>query len=138
MSDIRDLPPMRRWASLVTIAVLVYVVVVEVILAIGFVCLLVGAEPSNWLTETVYRSVARAFQPLRGTFGALETGTTGAGAVEPVVETSILFAMVVYGIIALAAHDLVQWLAGPRRAPERRTPERRSPDNGDGHTGPAS
>ena len=35
--------------------------------------------------------------------------------VEPVVESSVLFAMVIYGIIGLAAHDLVEWIGRPRR-----------------------
>ena len=111
----KDPPPVLRVARLLAYAVFVYVVIVEVTLLIGFVYLLVGAEPSNWLAEWIYRSVERTMQPFRGMFTAIEFGLNGTTQVEPVVESSILFAMVVYGIIALAAHDLVEWLGRPRR-----------------------
>ena len=107
--------PVLRAARLLAAAVFVYVVIVEITLLIGFVCLLVGAEPSNWLAEWIYRSVDRTMRPFRGMFTAIEFGLNGTAEVEPVVESSILFAMVVYGIIALAAHDLVAWLGRSRR-----------------------
>jgi len=127
MSKMSDEPhrdetrPVLRAARLLAGAVFVYVVVVEITLVIGFVCLLVGAEPSDWLAEWIYRSVDRTMQPFRGLFTAIEFGTDGATKIEPVIETSILFAMVVYGIIALAAHDLVAWIgrAGRHRGAER-------------------
>jgi len=107
--------PVLRVARLLATAVFVYVVIVEITLLIGFVCLLVGADPSNWLAEWIYRSVDRTMRPFRGMFTAIEFGLNGTTEVEPVVESSILFAMVVYGIIALAAHDLVAWLGRSRR-----------------------
>ena len=109
-------PPVLRVARLLAYAVFVYVVIVEVTLLIGFVCLLVGVEPSNWLAEWIYRSVDRTMQPFRGMFTAIEFGLGESSEIEPVVESSILFAMIVHGIIALAAHDLVQWLGRPRRS----------------------
>lgn len=102
--------PVRRFARVVTAAIYVYVVIVEVVLAAGFVCLLVGIEPSSWLADWIYRSVERVMSPYRGLFGALEVTSERTGDVEPVVETSLLFAMIVYGIVALAAHDLIGWL----------------------------
>jgi hypothetical protein len=110
-----DPSPVRRAAGLLANAVFIYVVIVEITLLIGFGCLLVGAEPSNWLAEWIYRSVERTMQPFRGMFTAIDYGLNGTTEVEPVVESAILFAIVVYGIIALAAHDLVQWLGGSRR-----------------------
>lgn len=106
--------PVRRIARVVTWVIYVYVVIVEVVLLIGFVCLLVGVEPSNWLAEWIYRSVDRAMGPYRGVFDSIEYGENGE--VDSVVESSIPFAMMVYGIIALAAHDLLEWLGRPRRA----------------------
>ncbi len=106
--------PVLRAARLLANAMFIYVVIVEITLLIGFVFLLVGAEPSNWLAEWIYRSVDRAMRPFRGMFTAVEYGLNGTTPVEPVVESSIVFAMIVYGIIALAAHDLVEWIGRPR------------------------
>lgn len=107
--------PVRTLARLLAKVVFVYAVIIEITLLIGFVCLLFGLEPSTWLAEWIYRSVERTMQPFRGMFTAIDYGLNGTTEVEPVVESAILFAIVVYGIIALAAHDLVQWLGGSRR-----------------------
>ncbi len=106
--------PVKRVARLLASAVFLSVLVIELVLLIGFVCLLFGIEPSTWLAEWVYRSVDRTMQPFRGIFTAVEFGTGGTTQVEPIVESSILFAMVVYGIVGLAAHDLIQWLGRSR------------------------
>lgn len=106
--------PIRRVARVVTWAVYVYVLVVEVLLLAGFVLLLFGVEPSSWLAAWTYRSVERAMGPFRGVFDDLDVAP--GDVVEPVVESSLVFAMVVYGIVALAARDLIDWLTpSPRR-----------------------
>ena len=67
------------------------------------------------LVDLVYRTVDRTMQPFRGLFTAIEFGTGSTEDVRPTVESSIVFAMIVYGIIALAAHDLAEWLGRSRR-----------------------
>ena len=104
--------PVLRTARLLSYAVFGYVMIVEVVLAIGFVCLLVGVEPASWFVDLVYRSVDRAMAPFRGMFPS--TSLESSEEVDPILESSILFAMVVYGIIALAAHDLAEWIGRPR------------------------
>ena len=101
-----------RWLAL---AIYLYVMVIEVILLIGFVMLLFGVEPSSWFADWIYRSVDRTMQPFRGIFAAIEFGTGSSEEIEPTIESSIPFAMIVYGIIALAAHDLVEWIGQSRR-----------------------
>ena len=102
---------LRRVTLLVSWAIFGYLVVVEIILLVGFVMILVGVEPSSWLTEWLYVAVERTMQPFRGAFTTLELADPEvASEVEPTVESSIVFAMIVYGILALAAHDLVEWL----------------------------
>lgn len=98
------------------IAVLVYVLIIEVLLAIGFVCVMFGVEPSSWIVDMVYRSVERVMAPFRGIFTAIEIGTGSSEPVEPAIESSIIFAMVVYGIIALVVNDLAEWIGRPRRS----------------------
>ena len=94
----------------------VYVVLVEILLLVGFVCLLFGIEPASWIVETVYRSVERAMQPFRGMFDAIQFGTESDVEVDSVIESSIPFAMIVYGIVGLAAHDLAEWIGRPRHS----------------------
>ncbi len=88
-----------------------YLIVVEIILFLGFFLLLFGANPSAGFTEWVYRNLDRVMAPFRGIFTPIELGTT-SNDVPAVFETSVLFAMIVYGIVALALSALIGWLSG--------------------------
>ena len=105
--------PLRRAALLVSRAVsfLVYgyLVVVEIILLLGFLLLLAGANSDSSFVEWVYRSLDRTMRPFRGIFEPIQLGVTN-GDVQSVFETSVLFAMIVYGIVAIMAHSLLDWL----------------------------
>ncbi len=87
-----------------------YVLLVELVLFLGFFLLLFGANPSSGFAEWVYRSLANAMEPFRGIFAPIELGTTGNDVVA-VFETSVLFAMIVYGVVALALHAVIDWLS---------------------------
>jgi hypothetical protein len=108
-----DVTRMRRTtvvvARVVTWLLYVYVIVCEVLLAFGFVLRLFGANPTSEFTQFVYRSLERVMAPFRGIFAPVELGTTG-NDVEAVLDTSILFAMLVYGVALLAIGALVDWL----------------------------
>ena len=108
--------PLRRIIRVLAIAVFVYVMVIEVILVIGFVCLLFGIEPGSWFVDIVYRSVERTMQPFRWVFAEIEFATGTDDQIESRIESAMVFAMIVYGIIALAAHDFAEWAGRPRRA----------------------
>lgn len=86
-----------------------YLIVVEVILLLGFILLLFGANPSAGFTEWAYRNLDRVMAPFRGIFTPIELGTTSAD-VQAVVDTSVIFAMIVYGIVAIAFGALTSWL----------------------------
>ena len=88
-----------------------YILFVEVILFLGFFLLLFGANPSAGFTEWVYRSLDRAMEPFRGIFTPIELGTTAGNEVESIFETSVLFAMIVYGVIGLVVHAFITWLS---------------------------
>lgn len=113
--DQSPVSPVRRGAVLlsraITYFVYLYVLAVEAILTLGFFLLLLGANPSSSFVEWVYRSLDRAMRPFRGIFEPIELGTTGNN-VPSVFETSVLFAMIVYAIVALAVHALLGWLNG--------------------------
>lgn len=89
-----------------------YVVVVEVILGFGFFLLLFGANPTSEFVEFMYRNLDRVMDPFRGIFSPIELGMAGQNEVESVFETSVLFAMIVYGLLAIVVHALIAWLTG--------------------------
>jgi len=81
-----------------------WVVLDVVLLFLAFLLRLFGANPYAGFTEWVYRSVERAMAPFRGIFEPIELSD------RSVLDTSLLFAMIVYGIIALFLHAGVDWL----------------------------
>jgi type II secretory pathway pseudopilin PulG len=101
-------------ARLVSYFVYFYLIVVEVILLIGFFLLLFGANPTAGFTEWAYRNLDRVMDPFRGIFSPIELGTTG-NDVEATFDTSVLFAMIVYGILALVLGALISWLTARLR-----------------------
>jgi hypothetical protein len=86
-----------------------YIIVVEIILTLGFFLLLFGANPSASFVEWVYRALERVMDPFRGMFAPVELGLTGNG-VHAVLDTSILFAMLIYLLIAIGLQGLIRWL----------------------------
>jgi uncharacterized protein YggT (Ycf19 family) len=113
--DDRHVKPMQRFALVVgraiSFVVYAFVLLVEVILGLGFLMLLLGANPNSSFVEWVYRSLDRTMRPFRGIFEPVEIGLT-ANDVPSVFETSVLFAMIVYAIVALAIHAVLSWLTG--------------------------
>ena len=111
-----DSPALRErkvvlWiARAISYLVYAYLIVVEIILLMGFVLLLFGANPSAGFTEWVYRNLDRVMSPFRGIFTPIELGVSG-NDVPAVFETSVLFAMIIYGIVALLLSALIGWLS---------------------------
>lgn len=97
-------------ARAVSYLVYAYLIVVEVILLIGFLLLLFGANPGAGFTNWAYRNLDRVMAPFRGIFTPIGLGAT-SGDIEAVLDTSILFAMIIYGIVALAMSALIDWLS---------------------------
>lgn len=98
-------------ARALTYFVYAYLLIVEIILVMGFFLKLFGANPSSGFVEWAYRNLDRAMEPFRGIFAPIELGTAGNN-VEATLETSIIFAMLIYGIVAIAASALISWLTG--------------------------
>jgi hypothetical protein len=100
------------WAlRAVSYLVYFYLIVVEIILLIGFFLLLFGANPTAEFTQWAYRNLERVMEPFRGIFSPIELGTTG-NDVAAIFDTSVLFAMIIYGIVALGFSVLIGWLSG--------------------------
>lgn len=108
--------PRRRaallWARVLVWVIYAYVVITEVVLALGFVLLLFGANSGAPFVAWVYRSLDRAMEPFRGMFTPIELGLSGNGYVGAVLDTSVLFAMLVYAILAWLVSALLDWVGG--------------------------
>lgn len=81
---------------------------VEIFLAVRIILRFFAANPSNGFVQWIYNSSNILMQPFRGVFPSANIGH------NHVVDFSALFAMVVYGLIALAFASLANWLT-PRR-----------------------
>jgi hypothetical protein len=109
----------------IAILVYIYVLAIEVILGMGFFLLLFGANPTSDFTQWVYRSLDRAMSPFRGIFDPIVIGNA-PNHVPSVFETSILFAMLMYALLALVIHAIISWLgATMRRHDEERLEQER-------------
>ena len=80
-----------------------YFTFIVIILTLAFFLLLLNADPDVGFVAWVYRSADRAMEPFRGIF---PTETAGNGSV---IDFSILFAMIVYGILASLTNALVNF-----------------------------
>jgi uncharacterized protein YggT (Ycf19 family) len=81
-----------------------FVTVALIVLAFGFFLLLFGANPDAAFAEWVYRSLDRVMAPFRGLFEPIQLNG------QSVLDVSVLFAMIVYGILAIALRSLIDWL----------------------------
>jgi uncharacterized protein YggT (Ycf19 family) len=93
-----------RIARALTYLVYAFVLFTLVILLLGFFLLLFGANPDVPFAEWVYRSLDRVMAPFRGLFQSVQLNGNS------VFDTSVLFAMIVYGIVGIALSALIHWL----------------------------
>jgi hypothetical protein len=91
-------------ARAIAYLVYVYVLISEFILLQGFLLKLLGANPGSSYVDWAYRSLERVMSPFRGIFESVELDGNA------VLDTSIIFAMVIYGIGALLVRSLLDWL----------------------------
>jgi Na+-translocating ferredoxin:NAD+ oxidoreductase RnfA subunit len=84
--------------------VYVWVVLNLVLLFLAFWLQLLGANPQAGFTEWVYRSVSRTMAPFRGIFEPIALSD------QSVLNTSLLFAMIIYGVVALLLHAGIDWV----------------------------
>jgi len=75
-----------------------------VILAIAFFLQLFNANQTAPFVDWTYRAARRIMQPFRGIFPSVE-GEQGS-----VFDVSMLFAMFMYGLLALGLHALIAWI----------------------------
>lgn len=95
---------LARIGRAITYLVYAFVIVALVILVLGFFLLLFGANPDASFAAWVYRALERVMAPFRGIFEPVKLNG------KSVLDTSVLFAMIVYAIVGLALSGLIGWL----------------------------
>jgi uncharacterized protein YggT (Ycf19 family) len=93
-------------ARALTYLVYAFVLVALILLLLAFFMLLFGANPHAPFAEFVNRGLTRVMAPFRGLFEPVNLDG------RSVLDVSVLFAMIVYGIVALVLRDLIDWLSG--------------------------
>ena len=94
-----------RLAKAIVFLIYAAVAVSLAMLALAFVMRLFGASTDAEFTRWVYRSVDRIMDPFRGMFPSPTLSD------RSVVDFSLLFAMIVYSIVALCLHTVVSWVS---------------------------
>jgi uncharacterized protein YggT (Ycf19 family) len=90
-----------RWLVLFAYAI---AIIALVVLTIAFFLHLFGASTSAPFVQWIYRSEDRFMKPFRGIFPPVEVSE------QSVLDVSVLFAILMYGLFAVAIHALVEWL----------------------------
>jgi uncharacterized protein YggT (Ycf19 family) len=95
---------LMRIARILVLFVYAIAMIAFVVLTITFFLELFGANTSAPFVEWMYRSADRFMRPFRGIFPPIESDG------RSVLDVSVLFAMLMYGLFAVAIHALVEWL----------------------------
>ncbi|HET9173748.1 MAG TPA: YggT family protein [Candidatus Saccharimonadales bacterium] len=85
-----------------------FLVLVEAFLGVRVLLRFFAANPDNGFVQWVYNSTNVLMEPFRGIF------QPAVIAHNHVIDFSALFAMVVYGLVALAFAALANWLSPAR------------------------
>ena len=111
----------KRWilwvGRLFTLFIYVVFLAYAVIVGIAFVLQLLGANPDADFADWIYRAAANITEPFRGIFPTTQVSDRST------FNASLLFALIVYLVVAVILHGIVDWLArriaGIDRAEER-------------------
>ena len=111
----------KRWilwvGKLFTLIIYAVLLAYSVIVGIAFVLQLLGANPTADFADWIYRAAANITEPFRGIFPTTQVTDRST------FNASLLFALMVYLIVAVLLHGVIDWLtrriAGIDRAEEQ-------------------
>jgi uncharacterized protein YggT (Ycf19 family) len=86
------------------------------LLTLDFLLRLLGANSDNAFVQWVYRSTDSAMQPFRGIFPTKQLGNSASA-----LDFSVLFAAIVYFVIAILVDVALRWITGRLHRQERET-----------------
>lgn len=98
-------PVLLKLTRAVVWVVYVVIVVKVLLLLVAFVLRLLGASTDTSFVRWVYRSADRSMEPFRGIFPSREVGEVS------VLDSSLLFAVIAYLVVALIVDLALRWLA---------------------------
>lgn len=87
-----------------TYLIYAYLIIAVVTLVFGFTLLLLGANASTPFVNFIYTYSAQFLEPFRGIFPPKQITDTRY------FSSAGLFAIIVYGIFALALHSFIDWI----------------------------
>ncbi len=93
-----------RFGRWLTWFVYLFFILAVILLAIAFFLQLTNASEAASFTQWVYRATDRLLAPFRAIYPQVE-GENGS-----VLDFSILFAIIMYGLFALGVHAIVNWI----------------------------
>lgn len=92
------------FAKAITILAYIFFCAAFVFLTIGFILLLFGANPDAGFVKFIYHFAAVFLQPFRGIFPGHHLSE------RSYFSASALFAVIIYGLGALAIHSIITYL----------------------------
>lgn len=93
-----------KFARILVYVVYAYLIIAVSFLITGFCLLLLGASQTASFVDFVYRIAAEFLQPFRGMFPPHQITDNAY------FSAAGLFAIIMYGLFAVAVHSLVSWL----------------------------
>ena len=114
----RETKRLILWVGrLITLFIYLVFLAYAVIVGIAFVLQLLGANPEADFADWIYRAAANITEPFRGIFPTTQVSDRST------FNASLLFALIIYLVVAVILHGIVDWLArriaGIDRAEER-------------------
>jgi hypothetical protein len=111
----------KRWilwvARFFVLVIYVILLAYAVIVGIAFVLKLLGANPEADFADWIYSAAASITEPFRGIFPTRQLTDRST------FDASLLFALIVYLVLAVVLHGIIDWcarkIAGIDRAEER-------------------
>jgi len=100
----RETKRLILWVGrLITLFIYAVFLAYAVIVGIAFVLQLLGANPEADFAEWIYRAAANITEPFRGIFPSTEVTDRST------FNASLLFALIVYLVVAVILHGIVDW-----------------------------
>jgi uncharacterized protein YggT (Ycf19 family) len=93
-----------KFARIMTYLVYAFFIIATVFLTLGFLLLLFGANPNTSFVRFVYHFAAEFLTPFRGIFPTHQISDRGY------FSAAGLFAIIFYGIAAMAIHALINYI----------------------------
>ena len=115
-AETSPIPTFLKIARVIVWIVYALVLATAILLTLNFLLRLFGANSDNAFVVWVYRSTDRAMQPFRGIFPTHQLNDSSAA-----LDFSVLFAALVYFIIALLLDIGLRWLTNRLHRQQRQT-----------------